>query len=355
MHYNSDCKYFKGTVPCKFHKEFGVKCSDCKYYQTVNKKILIIKLGAAGDVMRTTPLIHKINKEYPNSKIWWLSYFPSILPQNSIDVIMPFEPASILILEETKFDIVYNLDKDYEACALMNRIKSREKYGFYLEDGLPAPINELAQHKFDTGLFDDVNKANKKSYVEEIFEICDWRFDGEEYILEYDDTIEFDIHNQGKKIIGLNTGCGDRWISRLWSEENWSDLAKALIAEGYHPILLGGKQEDERNKNISKSSTAEYTGFFPLKEFIALCSKCDLIVSGVTMSMHLAIGLKKQLVLINNIFNPFEFELYGRGEIVEPDKECTCYFSPKCKNPEYFCMEHLPMQKVLDSVLRNIK
>jgi heptosyltransferase-2 len=354
MIYNNDCKYFKGTVPCRFHKEFAVKCDDCKYYTKINKKTLIIKLGAAGDVIRTTPILHKLDSEYPNSKIWWLTYFPAILPQNSIDVIMPFDLASILVLEETKFDIIINLDKDYEACALMNKLQAQKKIGFYLKDGLPAPINELAQDKFNTGLFDDVNKANKKSYVQEIFEICAWKFEGEEYILQYDDTIQFPLNNEGKKIIGLNTGCGDRWVSRLWSEKNWIDLAKELINKGYHPILLGGKQEDERNLSISKSSGAEYIGYFPLNEFISLCSKCDLIVSAVTMGMHLAIGLKKKLVLINNIFNPYEFELYGRGEIVEPDKECTCFFSPKCKNPEYFCMEHLPMQKVMDAVLRNI-
>ncbi len=355
MFYNSDCKYFKGTVPCKFHKEFAVKCSDCKYYQKVKEKILIIKLGAAGDVIRTTPILHKIAKEYPNSKVWWLTYFPSILPVNSIDVIMPFDLATILILEESKFDIVFNLDKDYEACALMNRIEAYEKHGFNLQDGLPAPYNELAQQKFDTGLFDDVNKANRKSYVEEIFEICEWKFEGEEYILEFDKSVNFALNNNGKKIIGLNTGCGDRWVSRLWSEENWSNLAKELIVRGFHPVLLGGKQEDERNKSISKTSGAYYPGFYSLQEFISLCDKCDLLVSGVTMGMHLAIGLKKQLVLINNIFNPYEFELYGRGEIVEPDKECTCYFSPKCKNPDYFCLDHLAMRKVLDAVLRNIK
>jgi len=355
MQYNSDCKFFKGTVPCRYHKEFAVKCSDCKFYEAINKKILIIKLGAAGDVIRTTPIIHKINKEYPNSKIWWLTYFPLVLPTGSIDVIMPFDLASILILEETKFDIVFNLDKDYEACALMNRIKSFEKHGFNLENGLPAPINDSAQDKFNTGLFDDVNKANRKSYLEEIFEICDWKFVGEEYILDYDKSLEFKINNQGKKIVGLNTGCGDRWVSRLWSEENWSNLAKELLQKGFYPILLGGKQEDERNKSISKSSGAEYIGFFSLNEFIALCSKCDLIVSGVTMGMHLAIGLKKQLVLINNIFNKHEFELYGRGEIVEPDKECKCFFSPKCQNPDYFCLDFLPMEKVLTAVLRNLE
>ena len=36
----------------------------------------------------------------------------------------------------------------------------------------------------------------------------------------------------------------------------------------------------------------------------------DLVVTAVTMAMHIALGLGKKLVLFNNIFNPHEFELY---------------------------------------------
>ena len=58
---------------------------------------------------------------------------------------------------------------------------------------------------------------------------------------------------------------------------------------------------------------------------------------------------------MNNIFNKHEFELYGRGEVVEPEKECTCFFSPKCKNEEYFCMDHMSVESILEAVIRNIK
>ncbi|GAB6283123.1 MAG: hypothetical protein STSR0008_18790 [Ignavibacterium sp.] len=59
-------------------------------------------------------------------------------------------------------------------------------------------------------------------------------------------------------------------------------------------------------------------------------NNCDLVVTAVTMGMHLAIGLKKQLILFNNVFNKNEFYLYGRGEILEPDFDC--YYLPTCEN-----------------------
>ncbi len=80
-----------------------------------------------------------------------------------------------------------------------------------------------------------------------------------------------------------------------------------------------------------------------------MINQCDTIITSVTMAMHLAIGLKKNLILFNNIFNKKEFYLYGRGEILEPDFNCDCYYSPTCPNN---CMQYLYPGKVLKSVNR---
>ncbi len=351
--FKSDCRHFRGDVPCRQHKQYGVHCSDCGYYDKTEQKILIIKMGAIGDVIRTTPLLHRIRREMPGAAVWWLTYSPDVVP-STVDKIMPFNLESIVTLNATKFDILINLDKDKYACGMAATIPADRKYGFTLENGTPAPVNELASAKFLTGLFDDVNQANEKSYLEEIFEICGWKFEGEEYILDCDESLSPELNNDGKKVVGLNTGCGARWVSRLWADEKWLELIKKLQDDGCHTLLLGGAQEDEKNRMFAEKTGAEYPGYFPLDRFISLVNKCDLVVSAVTMGMHIAIGLKKKLILMNNIFNPKEFELYGRGEIVSPDKPCTCFFSPKCKNPDYFCMDSLGVDKIYNSIKRNL-
>jgi heptosyltransferase-2 len=67
------------------------------------------------------------------------------------------------------------------------------------------------------------------------------------------------------------------------------------------------------------------------------------------MAMHIAIGYEKKIVLFNNIFNRHEFELYGNGEILEPDFDCSCYYSPTCPNN---CMQYLPVEKVFEACRR---
>ena len=240
------------------------------------------------------------------------------------------------------------------ACSITKLLVAEEKFGFTLENGKPYPVNEFAIGKYITGIFDDINKLNRKSYLDEIFEICGFHFSGEDYILDFDKSYSFTEFSEKKNIIGLNTGCGDRWVSRLWKEEHWLELIFMLQKEGFFPLLLGGKGEHERNNKLSSISGACYLGFYPIKQFIALMNYCDVVVSAVTMAMHIAIGLKKKLVLMNNIFNPNEFELYGRGEIVTPSIECKCYFSPSCTNTEYFCMDYIKPEQIFNSVVRQI-
>jgi ADP-heptose:LPS heptosyltransferase len=353
--YHSDCLYLKGDVPCLPHKENGYHCVDCPAYTKVSKRILIIKLGAIGDVIRTTPLIATYKRLYPDCKITWLTMTPAILPSGKIDEILKFDYASALYLQHAEFDIAINLDKEKEASALLLTVKAKEKYGYILKDNISQPANALANHKYHTGLFDDVSKSNTLNYCQEIYALCGLVYDGEPYMLDNhaDKGFTWPDIDRSKTIIGLNTGCGDRWTTRLWPREYFADLAKQLLALGYEVLLLGGEQEDARNREIRDLSGAKYLGFFPLPQFINLIDQCDLIVTQVTMGMHLTLGLRKKIVLMNNIFNPNEFDLFGKGEIIMPEKECVCFYRGKCKLGES-CMKDLPVDKVLAAVKRVI-
>ncbi len=350
-----NCRYFRGDIPCKPNKLHGVHCvdekgNDCKYYKPIEEKILIIKLGAVGDVIRTTPLLTYLKKHFPLAKIYWLTYTPVIVPEN-VDVNLKFNIESVTFLQSVKFDFAFNLDKDKEACALFNQIESKIKKGYILKDGLPFPADNDAVHKYFTGIFDDLSLKNSKSYPEEIFEICGFKYSGEKYILSNFEQFGKDWQiNKSCRVIGLNTGCGDRWTSRLWADENWIALAKKLLDQNYEVIFLGGEQEDIKNKEFAKLSGGKYFGHFQLETFINLVDQCDLVVTGVTMAMHITLGLGKKIVLFNNIFNKNEFELFGLGEIIEPDRECKCFYSPVCINPEYRCMEYLSVDRVLNTI-----
>jgi ADP-heptose:LPS heptosyltransferase len=350
-----DCRYFRGHIPCKPNKTGNKVCDSCDEYTPVSKRILIIKLGAIGDVIRTTPLVVRYRKMYPGCHITWITQSPDVLPADEVDVILKFEFISVYAVQNQKFDIAINLDKETEACALLKDVNATEKYGFIWENfhiGLATP---KAEHKLITGLFDNISKENTQNYLQEIFEICHLNFEGEPYLLNYNQELAnkwktIRTKANGKKIIGLNTGCGKRWQTRLWPDEYWVKLISLLNDENLYPVLLGGLDEHEKNTALAYKTHAYYPGNFSLQEFISLTSNCDLIVTQVSMMMHIAIGLKKPLVLMNNIFNKYEFELYGNGAIVEPNTGCDCYYGNTCKR-SIPCMNDLSPEKILNHIL----
>ena len=344
---HDDCRHFEGHIPCSYHKTEGVHCDGCPHYDPVMEHILIIKLGALGDVIRTTPILERLKADHPAALIYWLTLNPEILP-DSVDRKLPFDLASILFLEQIAFDLVINLDKDREACALADRIEAQEHLGFRLRNRVPAPASAAARETFISGLFDDISRENTKSYPQELFEICGYTFAGERYAIRAPgDGYRWNLPQGDAPVVGLNTGCGTRWTTRKWPEEHWSGLARALLAVGYRVVLLGGPDEDGQNRRLQSVTGAWYEGTYPLDQFANLVDRCSLVVTAVTMTLHLALALEKRVVLLNNIFNRNEFELFGLGTILEPPN-CTCYYAQSCDKG---CMNDLTVEQVYQGVV----
>ena len=388
-----NCKHFEGDIPCKPNKLHNVQCNNCSHYEqdinaiiqlntkeetlqeiykicnfsnsktteektnteTQKTKILFIKLGAIGDVIRTTPLLEKYKDKYGDCHFTWITHSPQVVPKTEVDLILKWNEASVSYVSNQEFDIAINLDKDKEACMLLSLANSTEKFGFTWKNGHLNTATNNAEHKLITGLFDHISKTNTKNYLEEIFEICHFDFKGEEYLINLNKKLSDDWKVKlgklanGKTIIGLNTGCGLRWKTRLWPSEYWVELIKNLEQQGYFCLLMGGPEEDEMNKFYESGTNATYLGTFSLEEFISITNNTDIIVTPVSMMMHIALALKKQLMLFHNIFNVHEFELYGRGIIIEPTSGCDCYFGNSCSR-EKSCMKDISVKDVLSNI-----
>jgi heptosyltransferase-2 len=350
-----DCRFFRGEIPCIPNKLRNKVCT-CDEYQRIETKILIIKLGAIGDVIRTTPLVTRLRKLYPNLHITWLTQSPEILPRDKIETIYKFDFKSVFLVTHDEYDLAINLDKDKEACQLLAEVNAKQKFGFIWRNNHIDACTMNAQHKLITGFFDNLSKENTKHYLDEIFEICHQKYEGEEYLLNYnkEQAAKWNVLREkakGKPIVGLNTGCGKRWLTRLWPKEYWVSLINQLKEEKFYPVLLGGTDEDEMNKFYAEKTGAYYPGTFSLEEFIALTSNCDSIVTAVSMMMHIAMGLQKPLILFNNIFNSKEFYMFHRGEIIEPTSGCDDFYGNTCSR-KIHCMNDISVERVLKAIVK---
>src|SRR5438094_941617 len=69
----TDCMYYLGDRPCRPHVEAGHRCT-CIHFQPTKRRGVIIKLGAAGDVLRSTPLLRSLDPFKTGTKILWITH-----------------------------------------------------------------------------------------------------------------------------------------------------------------------------------------------------------------------------------------------------------------------------------------
>jgi heptosyltransferase-2 len=332
----------------------------------MGRRILIVKLAAIGDVLRTTPLLSGLKRTYPQSHITWVvdkEALPLLKDNPYIDRLLTFDFSSLGPLDLETFDLVIGLEKEPRGAALASKVKAQEKKGFGLgPEGNVFPLNPASEYAFFLGLSDDLKfRRNQKTYPELIFEAAELDYQKDEYLLflSPEDLAFAEAFAKqmglkpGESVIGLNTGAGDVFANKAWTVEGYLQLIEGLKKRPKTRILLlGGPKEKERNRKIlrqKKGAVIDAGCDNTLRQFTALVNLCDLVVTGDTTALHLAIGLKKKVVALFGPTCAPEIELYGRGEkIISPLPCAPCYRRSCSVLPN--CMEAVGAEEVMQKI-----
>jgi heptosyltransferase II len=280
------------------------------------KTICIIKLDGIGDVLRTTPILRR----FPDAAVTWVTESPAMpLLQNNpfIQNIIPLAEA-----QETGgfvFDELYNFDEDLRACRLADAFSARKKKGFTGVNGNYAPFDADAQYAFTLSK-DDALKfgLNKKTYQQIIFEMAGLKWKGEDYVLGYQPKSEVQYS------VGINYLVGRKFPNKAWP--HWQKLLGML------------------------DSACAQTEFPSLEEYVDWINSCRIIVTGDTLGMHIALALKKKVVILMGSTSWNEIEVYNRGVILRPSLDCMpCYKKVRCHQSP-FCMDLITPERVYSEI-----
>lgn len=357
-----DCTYFPGDRPCHFHKTEGVKCDNCTHYAVAEKRILIIKLDATGDVLRTTSVLHGIKERYPSSEITWITRNAAVpIFKHNAFVHRTFayestETSALIAVEQ--FDLVYNFDASFSSAILASQAKGTAKFGYVVnERGDVHPVNAQAEEWFEMGSFDDVKKKNTRTYQDHMLAIAGITTQKKDIIITLSEAekkfaADFALYHglAGTNAkIGLNTGASDRWQYKMWTLDGFRSLIASILERTDSLVLLyGGPLEAERNKELAAIDPKRVINMGTnntLREFFALITLCDVFVTGDTLALHAATAMKKKVLAYFGPTSVAEIESYN-GQItkIHSDLDClccykmTCDFEPNCMNsitPEF--------------------
>jgi lipopolysaccharide heptosyltransferase II len=262
---------------------------------TSDMKVLVIKLGATGDVVRTTTLLRRLRGE-----ITWLTEAKNTVLLEGVK-----EGLKCVCWEQrhqttsTLYDLVINLEDTQEIASFLRFLEYKHLFGAYLDSGNSLRYTDDSRPWFDLGILSRYGKAkadqlkyeNRRSYQELIFEGLGWRFEGERYCLPEPTKTAL----KGDVAIAPQAG-------PIWPMKNWAcydDLERTLKRNDLIVNVLP-----------QRSSLLEHLG--DIRNH-----RC--LVSGDTLPMHLALGSDLRCVSLFTCTSPWEIHDYGvQRKIVSP-------------------------------------
>ena len=257
--------------------------------------LLIVKLGATGDVVRTTTLLRAFEADFT----WLTDARNQILLQDISPSLRSFSWEERERCRDRKYDLVINLEDTPEVAQFVGSVTSERLWGARLGKNGSMDYTDDSRQWFDLSMIsrygrkhaDQLKFANRSTYQELIFTGLGLQFSDEQYILPQ--VLPSPL--TGDVAIAPEAGA-------VWPMKKWA----------YYPEL---KRELE--------STGLVVNFLPkratLLEHLADVRSHHCLVSGDSLPMHFALGSGLPCVTVFNCTSPWEICSYERQtKLVSP-------------------------------------
>ncbi|MBL8748793.1 MAG: glycosyltransferase family 9 protein [Planctomycetes bacterium] len=343
----TDCRHVRWDRPCAPHKQRGRVCSTCDEYSPVRHRVLVVKLAATGDVLRTTSFLHAIHTTWPQAKVTWITR-PSAMGlfhgNTLVDEVLSTDDAvTAARLATETFDVVLCPDADPDAAALAAMARGRQRRGYVRDaEGRVVALGSGAARWLHMGLSDAAKKANRATYQHLVAEVLglDPKLVREPILepsvgdTEWARSFVHALPVRGR-LVGLNTGAGGRWAYKQWTREHQESFVRLVTDAGDSVLLLGGPEEVERHRQLLAAAGGRpvFDGgnHNSFGRFAALVDRCGAIVTSDSLATHVAAARKVPAVVLFGPTSSHEIELYGRGtKVVPPGLDCLCCYLPRC-------------------------
>lgn len=313
------------------------------------KKVLVLRLGALGDIVHTTIIARAIKEAHPDWEVHYCSEarYTHVLENNSdIDKIIPFDHKRkkdfsynlevALSLRHEHYDVIFNLTNAFRNNFMTFIAQPKRKFG-----KVPMGDNHVVEAFFMSAknAFPELELPKNLKLGVSKNVLADVQTKVEKYPRPYI------IFSPGGQTDNNRQG-------RSWTPENWIELGKKLNGTIF---ISGSPDERKYHKTIADKikGAVLMSGELSISESMALFSLCDLFISGDSGPLHIASGLGVNCVGIFGSTNPKNVRPYGeKGYIVEPTTECRYCWEKKCKlleAGEHYtpCMKSITPEMVL--------
>jgi ADP-heptose:LPS heptosyltransferase len=257
--------------------------------------ILIAKLGATGDVVRTTSLLRRLN-----AQITWLTAEKNaVLLRDLADNLCCVSWEERYLVPRFRYDLIVNLEDTLEVALYLKSLECAQMFGAYADSQDRLSYTDDSRVWFDLSLVssygreeaDRLKLLNRRTYQDLIFAGLGFQFSGEAYLLPRASA------SGVRGDVAISAEAGPVWPMKNW--EYYGELKCELEARGYRVNVLPLRSS--------------------LLEHLADVRSHRCLVSGDSLPMHFALGTGTPCVTLFSCTSPWEIHDYGiQKKIVSP-------------------------------------
>jgi heptosyltransferase II len=257
--------------------------------------VLIVKLGATGDVVRTTPLLGRLDGQIA----WVTAAKNTVLLESLADNLRCFSWEERQLVPDIRYDLVINLEDTLDVGLYLKTRQTTQLFGAYIDSAKQLCYTEDSKRWFDLSLIssygreqaDKLKLKNRRTYQELIFDGLGFRFAREPYLLPA--PIETGLSGD----VAIAADAGPIWPMKKWAY--YDELKHQLEQRGLTVNVL-----PERSS---------------LLEHLCDVKNHHCLVGGDSLPMHLALGTATRCVTLFNCTSPWEIYDYGvQKKIISP-------------------------------------
>jgi lipopolysaccharide heptosyltransferase II len=324
-------------------------------------RILIVLLGAIGDVTRALPLLHRIRRGYPRARIAWaVEPAAASLVQGhpAVDQVLLFArqrgaAAAVPFLRQVRSfraDLTVDLQRHLKSGVISWMSRAPVRVGFHRRNAREG--NWL----FNTDTI--APQSHFSSKLRQMLAFADW--------LGLDDTaVEFGLSvtaDEDREVDALLAGTkdfvaafvGSSCPSRLWFPDRTARIAEAVAARGLATVLLGGPADAAFAAAVQRAAgvrCVDLTGRTTLRHLVGIFRRARVAFGPDSGPMHIAAAAGTPVVSLWGATSVARSAPWGSEQLtISGAAPCSPCYTRECPIGR-LCMENITVEAVLDKLL----
>jgi heptosyltransferase I len=329
-------------------------------------KILLVRLGALGDIVHALPVAAALRERYPDAQIDWLvdrrhaavlDFVPVISRPVTVDSRgwgASFE--AVRALRRERYDVAVDLQGLLKSAAFARlsgaarvigfaraHLRERLAAGFYSEACDPGDVRHVIDKNLSVlALFGIGGRPRRFPLAVPESAACE--------------PVAERVRREGLRGYAL-INPGAAWPNKQWPPARFGEIGSLLsLRHRLLPVVLWGPGEEGIAARVVEASNGTAMAAPPsaIGDLLALARGARLMLSGDTGPLHLAAALGTPVVALFGPTDPARNGPWSASDIsLSRYDDCVCHYQRRCRRSRG-CLEDLFVEDVRGAIDRRL-